>query len=394
MPQILEGAQAKQSSKALAKKSKLGQKLPKHVGYVGVMNTLVNKNAPFLSGATSYQGIVAETLEYAQEGKKTLLMEFDSHGGEAAGMFETIQHLTDIKKQYGLQLIGVVTGTCASAAYGLASVCDKLYATQDSTVGSIAAVMMHRDSTKQDKKSGLKYTIMRSKAHKYEGSPHEKLKRGARNRFLGVLTSLDESFNLAVTRRKSLSLATVVKLKGETVQVDEALKLGLVDKSLPYFDVSLIKEFHIMTKKEKRKILQLVNTRVEASMKPLKTSMDTINGQLTVMAKEAAKKKKFDKDLFKKKKAKGKKGKKKAKIVGKKAASTQMAIMQLGVTLKQPKLAMKLANKQTKFSSAKTQLMSAYKAETGKKAIFQEDGALSTLKASEDDSGAIDLADV
>lgn len=318
-----------------------------------------------MSGATSYQGVRAKLASYGRAGVKTTLLEFDSNGGEAQGMIELTTFMQDLKAETGMKFIGVVTGGCYSAAYGIASVCDKLYATQDSGLGSIGAMLLHLDATKYYKKRGLSYKILRSKEDKARGSHFESLDEKTKAMYAKSLQEIDTRFNMLVTKREKLSLDTVIGLKGGVVDAKEAVTLGLADKVIPYFDLKFIKELN-MTKQDKKALLKVVEAKVDAAVKPLQTSLAAMDKTLQTLAKAKTKAK-----------ATGKKVKAQAK-----APTTFKKIMKLSEQFGNVSLGIKLVEKGTSFKKARATMLADYQARGNSNAILQENGEFSFTTAS------------
>ena len=95
----------------------------------------------FGGGNTTYTEIVAALAEAeVNDDVNTVVIEMDSGGGAVDGMFDTIAALQKFPKPLECH----VSGMCASAAYGLASQCDKITAgTKADMIGSIGVVQTH-----------------------------------------------------------------------------------------------------------------------------------------------------------------------------------------------------------------------------------------------------------
>ncbi len=364
---------------------------------IKVHNTLLNRNAPFQSGAVTYENLQRQLLDIAESGQKNVLFDFHSLGGEAMGMFNLAEAMKQLKQQYGLNYVGLVDGYCCSAAYGIASQCDKIVATQDSVVGSVAAFQLHVDATKQAKKRGLKYTILRSKDWKARGGSLEALDPETEGRMRAALQKLDTRFNILVTaNRTTLPLQAVIDAKGKSMDTDEALKLGFIDGVLQYKDIAHLdalftnpKEDFSMTKKELKQFKALAS-----AVKAQATALEQLQTQMTELAstlKNASASGDSDSqvvDPATDPQAADPQAADPADLDP--AAKDTIAIMKLGNQLGLSDKALELAATGKDFATAKELLLAEYKAATGKEAIFQESGELQMLS----DDDLLDLAEV
>lgn len=87
-------------------------------------------------GGTNYQSIVDE-LKSAAGNIDEVIFVFDSPGGDVQGCHET----AELIKSLPVQTVAYVKGMCCSAAYYLASACDRVIVTETAMVGSIGAVI-------------------------------------------------------------------------------------------------------------------------------------------------------------------------------------------------------------------------------------------------------------
>lgn len=92
-----------------------------------------------ISGATSVQ-VLATDLHLAldSEDVSAIVLEVDSPGGEVAGISELADMIYAARGRK--PIVAYVDGTCASAAYWLASACDEIVATDTAVIGSIGVV--------------------------------------------------------------------------------------------------------------------------------------------------------------------------------------------------------------------------------------------------------------
>lgn len=200
---------------------------------IDVFGSLVAKGGAGASGFTSYESITSQLNYLVENGYTNIGLYIDSPGGEVAGCFALTDYMFSLREQ-GITLIGLTDGSCTSAAYAIGSACSKLYATAGSILGSIAVITAVVDATEADAQEGLKYHIIRSKSDKALGNPHEPTTDKIITEVEKRLLQYDNIFNASVTKyRPSVSMGTIVSLKGGTVLAEEALSLGLIDAIIP-----------------------------------------------------------------------------------------------------------------------------------------------------------------
>jgi ClpP class serine protease len=146
------------------------------IALIPVYGTLVRRSLGLdaASGLTSY-GQVAAMLDAALADASItgILLDIDSPGGEAGGVFELAQR---IRAASAVKPVWAVASDSAfSAAYAIASAASRIYVSQTGGVGSIGVIAMHVDQTARDAQDGYRYTAVTAGAHKNDFSPHEPL---------------------------------------------------------------------------------------------------------------------------------------------------------------------------------------------------------------------------
>ncbi len=142
------------------------------VGIVSVVGSLVNRGAWIgaYSGATSYEGLGKQLDDAAADPNvKAIVMDIDSPGGEATGMFSLAAKVREIAAVK--PVVAVVNDMAASAAYGIASQATEIVVSPTSIVGSIGVVLTHLDRSGEMAAKGVKPTLIHAGAHKVDGHP-------------------------------------------------------------------------------------------------------------------------------------------------------------------------------------------------------------------------------
>ncbi len=143
------------------------------VGIIPVVGTLVNRGLAIgedSSGFTSYESLgVQIAAALADPQVHSIMLDIDSPGGEATGMFAMTQAIRNARAQK--RVTAVVDDMAASAAYGIAASATDIVVTPTSITGSIGVVLMHLDQSQEMANKGRKPTLIFAGAHKVDGHP-------------------------------------------------------------------------------------------------------------------------------------------------------------------------------------------------------------------------------
>jgi len=217
------------------------------VGVLPVLGPLVQRAGlinPDCTPVTSYQRLSQRLEQMLQDPDvKAVLMEFDSPGGEAAGMFElaaTIQQARATKPIWGH-----VNESAYSAGYGLAAAVDQLYVPQGGSVGSIGVRMMHLDQSQADAKKGHVYTHIYAGARKVDFDSHSPLSPEAFAVAQANVNRLYDQFTTQVATARGVDLAVVRGTEAGIFSATEAKAMGLVNGIASFQDTLAALTSHI-----------------------------------------------------------------------------------------------------------------------------------------------------
>lgn len=204
------------------------------VAVIDVVGSLVNRGAwvGASSGLVSYEGIGAQVdaaVEGAKKGEiKGLVIDINSPGGEATGMFAAAEKIRSARAF--LPIVAVVNDMAVSAAYGLASAANEIVISPTSLVGSIGVVFMHADRTKEKKKAGIVETAIYAGANKVLGVGA--LTPEARASFQSMVNTFYERFLETVEAgRGERTTAEAARATEASVYIgQEAIEKGLADR--------------------------------------------------------------------------------------------------------------------------------------------------------------------
>jgi len=211
------------------------------VGIIPVVGSLVNRGVAIgedSSGFTSYESLGTQ-LDAAMSDPlvRQIMLDIDSAGGEAAGLFSLTQMIRTARMQK--PITAVVNDMAASAAYGIASAATEVVASPTSTVGHIGVVMMHLDRSEAMKMKGIKPTMVYAGAHKVDGHPFGPLSSEVQGDLQREVDSLYGLFvDQVAAGRPKLTTDAIKATEARSYLGAEAMARGLADR-LGTFDETL-----------------------------------------------------------------------------------------------------------------------------------------------------------
>ena len=203
---------------------------PPGIAVIPVYGTLVRRalGLEAASGLTSY-GEIGALLDAAVANPEVtgILLDVDSPGGEAGGVFELGQR---IRSANAVKPVWAIAADSAfSGAYVLASAASRVYVTQTGGVGSIGVIALHVDQSARDAQQGYRYTAITAGDQKNDFSPHEPLHPAAQARLQAEVDRLYGIFIDHVATMRDLEPAVVRATQAGLYFGPEALNAGLAD---------------------------------------------------------------------------------------------------------------------------------------------------------------------
>ena len=203
------------------------------IAILPVLGTLVRR-ASYIgaaSGLTSYHEIEAMAeAAFADPMVKAVLLEIDSSGGEAGGVFDLAQRLRTLAQTSGKPLWAIADEAALSAAYAIAAAADRLWLTRTAEVGSIGVVAVHVDESVADAKAGLNYTFLHAGAHKVDGHPHAPLPVPVAADIQADIEQLHEQFIALVAGFRRVTVDAIHDTEARVYRGEAALQAGLADQ--------------------------------------------------------------------------------------------------------------------------------------------------------------------
>ena len=203
------------------------------IAILPILGTLVRRSSYIgaASGLTSYHEIEAMAEQaFADPMVKAVLLEIDSSGGEAGGVFDLAQRLRGLAQTSGKPLWAIADEAALSAAYAIACAADRLWLTRTAEVGSIGVVAVHVDESVADAKAGLNYTFLHAGAHKVDGHPHAPLPAPVAADIQADIEQLHEQFISLVAGLRRLTPEAIRDTEARVYRGEAALQAGLADQ--------------------------------------------------------------------------------------------------------------------------------------------------------------------
>lgn len=179
-------------------------------------------------GGSAYELLAKEIgTAISNPAVRAVVLDIDSPGGEVTGCGELAELIFRMRGEK--PLIAYATGTCASAAYWIASACDEFFCSPTSAVGSIGCVASIRDYRLAEEKFGIRefeFVSSVSPAKRSDPATDE----GAA-RIQAQVDALGAVFVEAVAKNRAVSNADVIAGfgKGDVFVGAAAVEAGLAD---------------------------------------------------------------------------------------------------------------------------------------------------------------------
>ncbi|WP_232096540.1 S49 family peptidase [Denitratisoma oestradiolicum] len=161
---------------------------------------------------------------------RAVLLEIDSSGGEAGGVFDLAQRLRTLAQTSGKPLWAIADEAALSAAYAIACAADRLWLTRTAEVGSIGVVAVHVDESVADAKAGMTYTFLHAGAHKVDGHPHAPLPAPVAADIQTDIDQLHDQFIALVAGFRRLTPEVVRATEARVYRGEAAIQAGLADQ--------------------------------------------------------------------------------------------------------------------------------------------------------------------
>lgn len=179
---------------------------------------------------SSYISIIEDFKTMIESGAKTIVLDIDSGGGIAYGVFETSAQLRTMADNAGVKLVGYVDGRACSAAYGLPVSCHEFIANPDAQVGSIGVMVALTDYSEYYKKLGIKDIYITAGKGKVPFDDDGSFTTEFKERIQEGVDKTYSRFTNHVADNRNLTQDQVISYGALVYDADEALEKGLIDK--------------------------------------------------------------------------------------------------------------------------------------------------------------------
>jgi signal peptide peptidase SppA len=200
------------------------------IAVIPIYGSLVKRTAGLQveSGLTSYASI-ADQIDsaVADPAVSGIVLDIDSPGGEAAGVFELARRIRAAGQTKPIW--AVANDAAFSAAYAIAASAERLFITETAGVGSIGVIALHVDQSARDANDGLRYTAITAGEHKNDFSPHEPLSVQAHASLQAEVDRLYAIFTEQVAQMRGIKTQAVRATQAALFFGEDAVKAGLAD---------------------------------------------------------------------------------------------------------------------------------------------------------------------
>lgn len=202
------------------------------IAIIPITGTLVRRTVGLeaQSGLTSYNQI-AESLDAALQDNsvKGILLDIDSPGGEAGGVFDLADKIYTARKTK--PIYAVANEEAFSAAYAIAAAAEKIFVSRTSGVGSIGVIAVHLDQSQAEADIGFKYTAIYAGERKNDLSPHAPLTDPARATLQAEVNRVYGMFVTSVARMRGVDVAAIKNTQAALYFGDQAVAANLADST-------------------------------------------------------------------------------------------------------------------------------------------------------------------
>jgi signal peptide peptidase SppA len=200
------------------------------IAVIQVVGSLVQRQALMdaESGLESYSNLSRMlNAALADDDVRAILLEIDSPGGEAAGLFDFAARVRAATKEK--PIVAHANETAFSAAYAIASSASELYLPRTGQVGSIGVITLHVDESARDERLGYKFTPIIAGDRKADFSSHAPLSDRGRAAAQAVVDDLYDVFVRQVASARNISEQSVRGTQAGILLAGDAVKARLAD---------------------------------------------------------------------------------------------------------------------------------------------------------------------
>lgn len=164
---------------------------------------------------------------------KAIFINVDSQGGSPVGGEEISIAIKNSEKP----VIALIHDLSASAGYWAISSADHIFASRNSTIGSIGVTMSYLNEVELNNKEGYKLEELASGKFKDSGTPYKNLTKEEKDIFMRDLIIMHDNFIEDIAQNRNLGILKIRSIAdGSTVLGERAKELGLIDEIGSIYD--------------------------------------------------------------------------------------------------------------------------------------------------------------
>lgn len=200
------------------------------LAFMSITGPLTYKPVTFMGmqcGGQSYTALKEDVADAISKGVKTIVFDVDSGGGYAFGMIDSAQYIRKLADDNGVEILAYVDGRCASAAYGLTCIADKIIGHPDSSFGSVGVIIELLNDSGALKKEGYERSFIYAGGEKQPFADDGSFREGFINSLQESVDDSYEKFTGHVSAMTGVPLDVVKGTEAAMFPVEAAIKLGL-----------------------------------------------------------------------------------------------------------------------------------------------------------------------
>lgn len=200
------------------------------LAFMSITGPLTYKPVTFMGmqcGGQSYTALKEDVADAISKGVKTIVFDVDSGGGYAFGMIDSAQYIRKLADDNGVEILAYVDGRCASAAYGLTCIADKIIGHPDSSFGSVGVIIELLNDSEALKKEGYERSFIYAGGEKQPFADDGSFREGFIKSLQESVDDSYEKFTSHVSTMTGVPLDVVKGTEAAMFPVEAAIKLGL-----------------------------------------------------------------------------------------------------------------------------------------------------------------------
>ena len=193
-------------------------------------------------GDTSTEQLKRKIQSYLANDKvERIVLKIDSPGGTVPGVMELANFIYESREEK--EIIAFVNPLAASAAYWIASACNKVYHAEDtSSLGSIGVYIVFFDHSKFLEDVGVKANEFKSSEYKTMGSPFREPTDKEREQIQSDVNLLQDMFAGSVSKYRNIEKGVILSYEARVYRGSQAIEHKLSDGKITLEEIIMGKQ--------------------------------------------------------------------------------------------------------------------------------------------------------